>query len=89
MKTKESFQNWLTGIALWFPKFSKTKADADGRFAFGLLRSGWRGFSAPAVGPQDTFKRNPLSHEAVITCNNQSTILKSFHPFHTDGNEKV
>jgi len=42
------------------------KADADGEFAFGIPKSGWWGFCALGVGPEDEHLGKALSQDAVI-----------------------
>jgi len=42
------------------------RADADGKFVFGIPRAGWWGFCALGVGPADEYKEKELSQDAVI-----------------------
>lgn len=42
------------------------KADADGEFVFGIPRTGWWGFCALGVGPEDAYRGKELSQDAVI-----------------------
>lgn len=42
------------------------KADANGKFTFGLPQAGWWGFAALGAGPDDEYKGKELSQDAVI-----------------------
>ncbi|WP_337228823.1 DUF4198 domain-containing protein [Proteus faecis] len=42
------------------------KADENGKFTFGIPKSGWWGFAAMGVGPDTTFNGKELSQDGVI-----------------------
>ncbi|QOG11821.1 DUF4198 domain-containing protein [Arcobacter sp. FWKO B] len=42
------------------------KANKDGEFTFGIPKSGWWGFAALGVGPDDEYEGKELSQDAVI-----------------------
>ena len=42
------------------------KADANGKFTFGIPKAGWWGFAAMGIGPEDTLKGKELSQDGVI-----------------------
>lgn len=42
------------------------KADANGKFTFGITKAGWWGFAALGVGPDTSYKGKELSQDAVI-----------------------
>lgn len=42
------------------------KADANGKFTFGIPKAGWWGFAALGAGPEDKYDGKGLSQDAVI-----------------------